>query len=151
MPAQKRQWTAEMARTLPDGGQRYEVLDEELFVSPAPSLLHQRAVGRLFTQLGRYAREGGIGEAFVSPVDVEFSPRRLVQPDVFVVPASSAPILARRHITPAGGRTALSLDGAGESSRARSTSTRASRSTGSWILTAGWWNAGDRETSDRRC
>jgi hypothetical protein len=38
MPAPHTDWTAEMARALPDDGNRYEVLDGELFVSPAPSL-----------------------------------------------------------------------------------------------------------------
>lgn len=37
MPAQQMNWTAEMARALPDDGKRYEVLDGELFVTPAPS------------------------------------------------------------------------------------------------------------------
>jgi len=31
-------------RARPDDGSRYEVLDGELFVTPAPALLHQRAL-----------------------------------------------------------------------------------------------------------
>jgi Uma2 family endonuclease len=89
MPAQETDWTAEMARALPEDGMRHEVLDGVLFVSPAPSLLHQRAVGLLFEILVRYARETGVGEALLSPADLEFSPQRYLQPDVFVVPASS--------------------------------------------------------------
>ena len=41
MPAQQTDWTAEMARALPEDGNRYEVLDGELFVTPAPSWKHQ--------------------------------------------------------------------------------------------------------------
>jgi Uma2 family endonuclease len=86
MPTQHAEWTAEMARALPDDGQRYEVLDGELFVTPAPALVHQRAVMRLYDRLKPHAELHGIGETLVSPADIEFSPRRLVQPDLFVVP-----------------------------------------------------------------
>lgn len=89
MPAQDVIWTAEMARALPEDGNRYEVLDGVLFVSPAPSLLHQRAVRRLSRLLDDYTTAHRLGETFASPADIEFSPRRRVQPDVFVVPASS--------------------------------------------------------------
>ena len=34
-------WTAEMVRALPDDGKRYEVIDGDLFVTPAPSPAHQ--------------------------------------------------------------------------------------------------------------
>lgn len=86
MPAQQTEWTAEMARALPDDGKRYEVLDGELFVTPAPALRHQRAVGELFVLLKAYVRAHSLGVALISPADIEFSPRRLVQPDVFVAP-----------------------------------------------------------------
>jgi Uma2 family endonuclease len=47
MPAQPTEWTVEMVRALPDDGNRYEVIDGELFVTPAPSRVHQRAVREL--------------------------------------------------------------------------------------------------------
>ena len=79
-------WTAEMARALPEDGNRYEVLDGELFVTPAPSADHQDALRALYDRLARYVREHGVGHIFFSPADIEFSPRRLVQPDLFVAP-----------------------------------------------------------------
>jgi len=85
MPAETTEWTAEMARALPDDGKRYEVLDGELFVTPAPSTPHQRALRLLFELLNPYVNRHAIGELFWSPADIEFSPRRLVQPDLFVV------------------------------------------------------------------
>ena len=86
MPAQHTDWTAEMVRALPDDGNRYEVLDGELFVSPAPSLDHQRLVFHLARLLDDYVRAHKLGEVFIAPADVEFSPQRLLQPDVFVIP-----------------------------------------------------------------
>jgi Uma2 family endonuclease len=84
MPAKITEWTADMVRALPDDGNRYEVLDGELFVTPAPALLHQRALRVLFELLLPYVRIHQIGELLWSPADIEFSPRRLVQPDLFV-------------------------------------------------------------------
>jgi Uma2 family endonuclease len=37
MPALQKEWTVEEALALPDDGNRYEVLDGELFVTPAPT------------------------------------------------------------------------------------------------------------------
>jgi Uma2 family endonuclease len=86
MPAPQTEWTADMVRALPEDGKRYEVLDGVLAVSPAPSALHQRAVAGLLEILTPYCRAHQIGEAMISPADIEFSEYRLVQPDVFVVP-----------------------------------------------------------------
>jgi Uma2 family endonuclease len=85
MPEQDTEWTAEMVRALPDDGQRYEVLDGELFVSPAPRPDHQSVLQRLFVILDDYVRKHELGWVFMSPADLEFSPRRYVQPDLFVV------------------------------------------------------------------
>jgi Uma2 family endonuclease len=79
------EWTAERARALPADGNRYEVLDGELFVTPAPTWDHQSIVEELFPTLKTYVEAGALGWAKISPADVEFSSRRLVQPDVFVV------------------------------------------------------------------
>ena len=86
MPVQQGEWTAELARALPDDGNRYEVLDGELFVTPAPALLHQRALLELYVRLRPYVEAHGLGEVLLSPADIEFSPKRLLQPDLFVIP-----------------------------------------------------------------
>jgi Uma2 family endonuclease len=80
-------WTVEEALALPPDGNRYEVVDGELFVTPAPSWVHQSAIETLFPLLRAYTRSHGLGWAKLSPADIVFSPRRLVQPDIFVVPA----------------------------------------------------------------
>ena len=45
MPAAPANWTVDMLDALPDDGQRYEIIDGELFVTPAPSDVHQLVVG----------------------------------------------------------------------------------------------------------
>lgn len=84
-------WTAERAIALPADGNRYEVLDGELFVTPAPSFVHQAVCGRLYALLLAYTDRERVGRAMFSPADIVFSPRRLVQPDIFVIPALDVP------------------------------------------------------------
>ena len=86
MPNLKRRWTVAERDELPDDGNRYEVIDGELFVTTAPSFMHQRAVSQLYRLLAAYLDREPVGEALVAPADIVFSPRRGVQPDVFVLP-----------------------------------------------------------------
>jgi Uma2 family endonuclease len=86
MPAFKRQWTADDLQDLPNDGQRYEVIDGELFVTPAPSFRHQRALSVLHRLIANYLEREPVGYVYFAPADVVFSPTRGVQPDLFVVP-----------------------------------------------------------------
>lgn len=81
----RRDWTVQERNALPDDGNRYEVVDGELLVTPAPSWTHQRVSLRLAERLSPYCVELGL-ECLVAPADVSFSPRRVVEPDLFVVP-----------------------------------------------------------------
>jgi Uma2 family endonuclease len=80
-----RPMTIDDLATLPDDGNRYEVIGGELFVSPAPSLRHQYLVGELFKQLSGHVNDQRLGVVFAAPVEVQLSPHDVVQPDVVVV------------------------------------------------------------------
>ena len=87
MPAVARtDWTVDMLDALPDDGQRYELIDGELFVSPSPSNLHQFLVTELIVRLHSYLRASAVGRVVTSPSDVRRPDRtrNRVQPDVFV-------------------------------------------------------------------
>ena len=86
MPTLRRRWTVADLDDLPDDGNRYEVIDGELFVTPSPSLRHQDAVGCLHLLLSGYLDVEQVGHPYVSPGEIVFSPHRGVQPDVFVIP-----------------------------------------------------------------
>ena len=77
-------WTADMVRALPDDGNRYEVVDGELLVTPSPTDRHQRATMQLSVALYDYVRQHRVGEVLHSPADIELDPYGMVQPDVFV-------------------------------------------------------------------
>lgn len=85
MPATSN-WTVEMVHTLPDDGNRYEVVDGELFVTPSPSMAHQDAAFQLARLLADYADATGVGHVVMAPSDVIYGVRTMVEPDVFVVP-----------------------------------------------------------------
>lgn len=86
-------WTADMARRLPDDGNRYEVVYGELLVTPAPRLWHQQIVGRLQVALANYLERHPAGVVLASPADISWGPDVLMQPDVFVVPIDQARLL----------------------------------------------------------
>jgi Uma2 family endonuclease len=67
MPAFRRQWTVDDLQDLPDDGQRYEVIDGELFVTPSPSARHQRALGLLHRRVADYLDREPVGYVFVAP------------------------------------------------------------------------------------
>lgn len=86
-------WTYADYRRLPDDGRRYEVIRGYLYVSPAPSFIHQRAVTRLFKKLDGFVLDHGLGEVFVSPVDI-LLPGGIaepVQPDLVFIRAGEEP------------------------------------------------------------
>ena len=92
MPARApdRPWTEEefyAARDAAPFGERWELIDGEVLVTPAPHWVHQRIIGRLFVLLDAYVRPRAFGEAFTSPLDVKPRPGLVLQPDLLVVPS----------------------------------------------------------------
>jgi Uma2 family endonuclease len=83
-------WTADMVRSLPDDGNKYECVYGELLVSPAPRAWHEEIVGRLYRFLCDYVEREAVGHVFGSRSDISWSDDTLVQPDVFVVPVHEA-------------------------------------------------------------
>jgi Uma2 family endonuclease len=98
---------------MPDDGNRYEIIEGELFVSCAPSLNHQRIIGKIFISLSNYLAEHPIGEVFMTP-GVIFSEHSAVIPDIVLVGDEQrdeiasgdriygAPVLAVEILSPGG-------------------------------------------------
>ena len=70
---------------LPEDRNRYELIDGELFVTPAPTPKHQKIVGALFVQLSSYVSQNSLGEVYVAPVDVLLDQYTVIQPDVLFI------------------------------------------------------------------
>ena len=75
-------------RDMPDDGQRYEIIDGELIVTPAPTMGHQRVVGRLYRLLDDYARRVQGGEVAFAPFDVRLGHFDAVEPDLVFLSAT---------------------------------------------------------------
>ncbi len=90
-------WTYEQYAAL-DDGQRYEVVDGVLYMTPAPSIAHQKAVARFVYYLMSYAEFSGLGDVLVAPCDVELAPNVIVQPDALVVLKNHRERITKTHI-----------------------------------------------------
>jgi Uma2 family endonuclease len=85
-PVPAGQWTVDMLSSIPDDGNRYEIIDGELFVSPAPSYAHQRIVVRLTALFFEYLRDSSTVEVIAAPADVRSGEKTSLQPDLFLIP-----------------------------------------------------------------
>jgi Uma2 family endonuclease len=79
-------WTAADLREIPDDRNRYEIIDGELFVTPAPSWRHQDISMNLLLVINEYVTVHRIGKLVMAPADVGLSDDTVVEPDLFVVP-----------------------------------------------------------------
>ena len=65
--------------------ERYELLDGDLIMVPAPNLKHQKVQRRLGQRLSQFIEEHDLGEFFYAPCDVFLSDSNVVQPDLLFV------------------------------------------------------------------
>lgn len=93
----------------PDDGNRYEILDGALVMTPPPGTRHQHVSGRLFILLDHAARPLGL-EVLTAPVAWRIGPGHVPEPDLVVAHPDSitpravegAPILVIEILSPAG-------------------------------------------------
>ncbi len=64
---------------------RYELLDGELLMLPAPDELHQRTQAELGYNVMAFVKTRGLGRVYFSPTDVVLSDVDVVQPDLLFV------------------------------------------------------------------
>ena len=93
------QWTYEDYKRLPDDGWRYEVIEGELHMAPAPRPKHQEATINLATAMSQFARSKRLGKVYTVPIDVLLhglaSP---VQPDVLFIARDRLDIVKEEFI-----------------------------------------------------
>jgi len=70
---------------LPNDGKRYEIIDGDLYVNPAPARKHQIVAGNLHGWIWSYTKRVRSGTVYISPFDVLLSDTDVVQPDVLFV------------------------------------------------------------------
>jgi len=80
-------WTLAELDRLPDDGNKYELVDGELFVTPAPSPIHEALAGELIWILLPYVKAQKLGR-LVFPRSVVRQHGSEVEPDMMVRPAT---------------------------------------------------------------
>jgi Uma2 family endonuclease len=78
-------WTLGELHTLPDDGNKYELVHGELFVTPAPSVLHETVAARLSERLTPYVAAQGLGLVHHPRAVIRFAESE-VEPDLMVRP-----------------------------------------------------------------
>lgn len=96
--AVKALWTYDDYALLPDDGNRYEVLEGELVMSPSPRTKHQIVSNNLSYILNEYVRKQKIGRILVAPMDVILTPTNVVQPDLIFISNETAKIITEKNI-----------------------------------------------------
>lgn len=71
-------------KRLPDD-ERYEVIEGELLVTPAPNFRHQRILSHLHFRLYAHVEAEGLGMVVAAPTDVILDAVNVVQPDLLFV------------------------------------------------------------------
>lgn len=83
---------------LPDDGKRYEIIEGDLCMTPAPVTRHQIIVGRLLHVLLSYLETHPLGTVLTAPCDVVLSNTDIVQPDVLYVQNNSKAQVTEQNI-----------------------------------------------------
>jgi Uma2 family endonuclease len=83
---------------LPDDGKRYEIIDGELTMTPAPLPRHQEVLLALGARLLQFVDSHSLGKVYVAPIDVALSMVDIVQPDVLFIARDRIQIVARKNV-----------------------------------------------------
>ncbi len=83
---------------LPNDGRRYEILDGELAVTPAPVPRHQAVSRNLQRILDRHVTDHRLGQLFNAPIDVILADTTIVQPDLLFLDTDRERFITERAI-----------------------------------------------------
>lgn len=91
-------WTYDDYVDFPDDGKRYEIVEGEIYVTPAANTRHQDIVGFVFVRFYQHVDSHGAGRVFVAPYDVVLDPTNVVEPDVLFVADHDAHRITRANL-----------------------------------------------------
>lgn len=66
-------------------GDRHEIIDGELIVTPAPIPDHQDSSANIFVPMRGHVVERRLGKVYYSPIDIRFTPDNVLNPDIVFV------------------------------------------------------------------
>ncbi|QQL48578.1 Uma2 family endonuclease [Mucilaginibacter ginkgonis] len=88
----------EVFEMLPEGT-ICEVIDNTLYMSPSPTTIHQKVLGKIFTRLQMYIEDNTLGEVIFAPCDVYLdNGDSVVQPDILFIKREREAIIEKKGI-----------------------------------------------------
>jgi Uma2 family endonuclease len=84
--------------SLPDDGNRYEIIDGKLYVTPAPAMRHQLVSTRLMRVLDQHVLSAHAGHVFHAPTAVILGPHRQVQPDLLFISRERVKLITSKEV-----------------------------------------------------
>lgn len=93
-------WTVDDFLQLEESNLPCELINGEIFMSPAPSFTHQIVLGNLYDLLKLHARKNG-GITMFAPVDVFLDKKNVFQPDLLYVAKENLGIISERGLNSA--------------------------------------------------
>ena len=82
----------------PDDGLRHEIIEGEHYVTPSPSMRHQRISRRLLYLIEHHLQQHPIGEVFHAPFDVLLSEYNVLEPDLLFLSLARSPLLTEKNL-----------------------------------------------------
>lgn len=83
---------------LPDDGYRYEILDGDLVMTPAPNPRHQNVLLNLASVIREWVASADLGKVYIAPIDVLLERTIVVQPDLLFIQRERLQIVTERGI-----------------------------------------------------
>lgn len=85
--------TVEDYRMMPETGPRYQLIEGELFMAPAPNRFHQDISLNIVLILGGYLEKHPVGKLYEAPFDVYLDEFNAHQPDIVFIAKANYAIL----------------------------------------------------------
>lgn len=83
---------------LPDDGNRYEILEGELQMTPSPKTKHQVVSRNLLVEISLFLKKNKIGKVFGAPYDVILSQDNVVKPDIIFISNDNLKIITEDNV-----------------------------------------------------
>lgn len=81
-----------------DDDKRYELIEGELYMVPAPGFYHQTISMNISHPLKKFVKENNLGVVFYAPFDVVLSEMDVVQPDIIFVSKERMGLITERNL-----------------------------------------------------
>lgn len=79
-------------------GDRHEIINGELVVTPSPIPVHQDVSANIFVALRQLVRAQKLGKVYYAPIDIRFTPDNVLIPDIVFVAHDRLHVIGSRAV-----------------------------------------------------